>query len=67
MSYICYDCNNDFSTPKKYYNEQLECHGQPCREEYLGCPYCGGAYTSTHECDEECCLRKMEDADKDEF
>ena len=49
--YICCECNECFATPKPH----VENHGlsTPPYEEYLACPYCGGAYVEAHSC--VCC------------
>ena len=49
--WICLDCNKLFAYPKHY----TDTHGldDPPYECYSGCPYCGGAYAETYECD--CC------------
>lgn len=46
--YICKDCGSLFLEPHKY----TEKHNLdiPPYEERHGCPYCGGAFTETHEC-----------------
>lgn len=50
MDFVCLDCNETFSTPKRY----VETHGldSPPYEVSYGCPYCGGSYVKAYECDE---------------
>lgn len=50
MSYICLDCEEIFEKPKLY----IETHNldTPPYEEFYLCPYCGGDYAETYECDE---------------
>lgn len=48
---VCKDCNRLFEKPEKCYGEQLEYFGFPCREEWLGCPSCGGVYAESFQCD----------------
>lgn len=48
---ICLDCGGLFDEPEAYYGEKLECYGASCREKWLGCPKCGGAYRETFKCD----------------
>lgn len=43
----CLDCGREFDVPERY----IERHGfdYPPYEEYLGCPYCGGAFDEIDE------------------
>ena len=47
--YICLDCCETFEEPKRY----TETHGldSPPYEEWNGCPYCGGSYSTTYKGD----------------
>ena len=47
--FVCLDCCRTFEEEKHY----VERHGLSAGpfEEWDGCPYCGGAYTETYECD----------------
>lgn len=49
--YHCIDCDRDFDEPKEY----EERHGldTPPYEKFNGCPYCGGAYETIKEEDED--------------
>lgn len=51
--FICCDCEKIFLEPSKYTEDRGEWFGVPSYETYSGCPYCGGAFTETYECD--CC------------
>lgn len=46
---VCIECGRLFEAPKHY----VETHNldTPPYEEWVGCPYCSGAYTEAHECD----------------
>lgn len=50
MPYVCLDCQHIFEETKRY----VETHGldTPPYEEIDGCPRCGGAYATAHECNE---------------
>jgi hypothetical protein len=47
--YICLDCESLFERPGKH----IETHGldTPPYEEWYECPYCGGDYVQTEQCD----------------
>lgn len=49
MEYICFDCGRIFTEPLRH----VEAHGldTPPYETFYGCPYCGGDYAKTYECD----------------
>ena len=49
--YICLACNSIFEHPKRQREYRGECFGFPAYEECSCCPYCGGNYTTAHECD----------------
>ena len=51
--YICLDCGTVFEEPKWVRESQGEFWGAPCYEEWLGCPYCYGAFEEYSEDDEE--------------
>ena len=46
--HICLECDKMFESPKYY----VETHGLATLpyEVYAGCPYCGGSFTTAHEC-----------------
>lgn len=48
--FLCLECGGLFEDPKKY----QETHGldSPPYETWFGCPYCGGEYVETIQCDE---------------
>jgi len=56
---ICLECREVFESPKKYEGDPLEYFGSPCREHWLGCPNCGGAYTTAIKC--SCCGEYIND------
>ena len=47
--YICYNCGKTFEEPKLI----IEKHGceSPPYESVTSCPYCGGSFTKTYQCD----------------
>lgn len=48
-TYTCLECGVEFDEPRQF----EERHGldSPPYEHWLGCPACGGAFTTTHLCD----------------
>lgn len=51
MMFICVDCGHVFDEPRWYKGDRLEHFGTTCREEWSGCPICGGSYVPTTCCD----------------
>lgn len=49
--YVCKECRLVFDEPKKIHGEWLEHFGFPCRDEWNGCPSCGGTYIEAIQCD----------------
>ena len=47
--FLCLECDGLFEEPKVY----QETHGldSPPYEEFAGCPYCGGSFVATEQCD----------------
>ena len=51
--FVCIDCGKTFSEPARWTEDRGEYFGFPTCEEFVGCPYCYGAYAVAHQCD--CC------------
>lgn len=47
--YRCNCCGREFAEPKPHEEDRGEYFGFPAKESVLGCPYCGGGYTSEPE------------------
>lgn len=47
--FVCYECNEIFDELKHWEEKHGLDHGP--YEIFAGCPYCGGAFTKTYQCD----------------